>query len=220
VRDNQREVKELEANVVRIKDLDGNVRMELGCEPDGSPRLKMYDREGRPRLVVGVDDEAASVSLVSTTGEKQVELTASTDCDEAALHLNDREGIHCLTVGHEPTCDIVEVLGPGENEQIFIYAAANLGAGVWIKDSKLQQGIVLMVDEGRTSHIAMNTTPRSKLIISARPDGSMQTTAHAPWADDSEGADVGAGDGSQDGATAEASRTSSSVVDALSEATP
>src|SRR6266699_1124343 len=83
----------VEATHVIVRDLDGNVRVQLGCGPDGNPQLRLMAPDGTPRLVAGVCDGVPGLWLFDRQGQPRVELSLDDDGDTAALHLKDAAGV-------------------------------------------------------------------------------------------------------------------------------
>ena len=84
--------KVITAEKFRVVDKDGNLRIGLGVEPDGSPRLMFIDEDGKTRIGLYVERDDSTGMVLNDKDEKGgIELRVLPD-GSPGLVLKDKDG--------------------------------------------------------------------------------------------------------------------------------
>jgi hypothetical protein len=128
----------LEAERFVLLDGDGTKRLELAAA-NGRSMQTFFDKAGKPRLIVGVDDNGeAGIHFLGNNGKLRLDLGLDPDGDASLScfgEANDKGPSVCVGVGKDgrPAVTLMDKEG---HDRIALYVAPDNSVGLTIHDSE------------------------------------------------------------------------------------
>lgn len=161
----------IEVGTLRVTDKEGKVRAEITYDDLHDSTLKLYDREGNPRLCLQVMKDVVKFNFRESNGKFRMSIVAMKD-EDSSLSLFDQTGKERISLTAENPSSLITVNSP-DGEPAIALGTSAVGSKLWFLDGqgKERMNMALKPDAGVAIALS-DKDEQPRLHLSHKNDGS------------------------------------------------